>query len=132
MNDPSLPLQAAMYSALAGSTVVMALATDVYDRVPPDAAFPYVSFGPVQVLQDFDQCHDGAEVYAQVDCWSRGVGMVEVKRLAAAVATALDAALTVTGHEIEIHEVQTIRYFSDPDGLTSHAVVEMHYFTQPT
>ncbi|MFZ2252620.1 MAG: DUF3168 domain-containing protein [Minisyncoccia bacterium] len=131
MNDPALPLQKAMYDALAGSTVVMAIASDVYDRIPPDAAFPYVSLGPVQVIQDFDQCHDGAEVYAQVDCWSRAVGMVEVKTLAAAVSDVLDAALTLVGHEVLIHEVQNIRYLTDPDGLTSHAVVEMHYFTQP-
>lgn len=39
-------LKAPLYTTLSGNAGLVALSADVYSRVPPDAAFPYVKIGP--------------------------------------------------------------------------------------
>jgi hypothetical protein len=132
MIDPSLPLQKAVVGALKAETSVTALVSNrVYDQVPEDPTFPYVALGYEQTLQDFDQCNDGAECFVTLDCWSRDVGRVEAKQIAAAVVTTLDSALTLPGFAVVIHEVDQVRHMRDPDGFTSHSVVTIRYGIQP-
>ena len=70
--------------------------TRIYDAVPMAATKPYLSFGSFDLLPEVGDCLDGASVVIQLDGWAAGPDSVEVKRLGAAVATALDeAALTL-------------------------------------
>lgn len=127
MSDPALALQGAVVAALKADAAVTALAGDrVYDRVPgPDTAFPYVSLGPCDVVQNDATCIGGADVTLQIDVWSREPGFREAKALAGAVRTALHLLETsFDGLSFEI-EHRTTRHFRDPDGLTSHAAVEV-------
>lgn len=126
MSDASLELQGAIVAALKSSPAVAALVGPrVFDRVPSDAAFPYILLGPDQVLSDGAECIDAVEISLQVDAWSRAVGFPEVKQIAGAVRTALhqaDLALPAAALlSLEHRQTRTIR---DPDGITSHAVVE--------
>ena len=136
MIDPSLPLQAALVAAIkaAGSVV----GQKVYDKVPttngivPESLYPFVSLGPMSALDQSDTCHSVAEVSAQIDVWSRAVGGVQAKEIAALVLVALDAPLTVTGFAVVVHEVEIVRYGREPDGLTSRAIISMRYELTPT
>ncbi|HYC66644.1 DUF3168 domain-containing protein [Brevundimonas sp.] len=128
MIDPSLAIQAAIVAALRAPASVKALIGNparVYDSVPTGAAFPYVSLGASQVLNDGNGCGEQAEVYLSLDCWSRAVGFPEVRQIAAAVSTALSSPLTVTGYVVVIQDVEDINYRRDADGLTSRATVAL-------
>jgi len=128
MTDPSLAMQGAIVAALKASVAVTALIggpteARIFDRVPEKQVFPYIAFGPAQVIQQDATCIDGSEVYQQIDVWSRLPGFPECKRVAEAVREALhrlDATFGDLGFEIE-H--QFTNYLRDPDGLTSHAVL---------
>ena len=140
MIDPSLPLQAAIVAALKASIPVTALiGTRIYDKVPTNQAgqppadiYPYASFGPISPNDDSDTCHDGAEVFVQIDCWSRSVGGVECKRIGAAILLELDRPLTVAGFKVAIHEVESARYPKPSDGLTSQGILTFRYVLDPT
>ena len=121
-----LAFQDAVVRLLRADAAVKALvASRIYDRVPLNAARPYVSIGPSQMTQqDFD-CVDGAECFLQVDVWSSEPGFAQCKTLAAAVRKALhNAAAEQDGFTFEI-EHRFTNEFRDADGLTSHGVISL-------
>lgn len=134
MSDPSLDLQGAIVAALKADPAVTALISGrVYDQVPPQAAFPYVTIGEDQTLPAWADCYDGADVILTLHAWSRAVGYPEVKRLAAAVSAALDG-VEVTIETIRLVDISWTgsRFLRDPDGNTRHAVIGFRALTEPT
>lgn len=125
----SVALQDLIRDMLKASVSVMALVTDVFDNVPGEPARwggknGYISFGPVDVIEDDAECIIGGAHAVQIDCWSRKVGSVHCKQIVDAVKSAL--------HEIDAEmadyglvqlRVTMRRVFRDPDGLTTHGVV---------
>lgn len=134
MSDPSLPLQKALIDTLKSVYALPSVVGGrVYDDVAASATFPYVSLGPTQVLPDKAGCIDGAEVFQQIDVWSRGVGFPECKTIAEAIIARLDDAdLIVEGFTVIVLEHQDTRYLRDPDGLTKHAAITFRSLLQPT
>ncbi|MDW9761640.1 DUF3168 domain-containing protein [Sinorhizobium meliloti] len=129
MASPELELQGAIVARLKADVGLMALINGVYDQ-PPDTAFAtpkesYVTIGEAQFLRDDATCISGGEVYLTLHAWSRKVGYPVAKQIADAVAENLHLApLTLaTNRLISIMHRQT-RVFRDPDGLTSHAVID--------
>jgi hypothetical protein len=133
--DPSLELQKAIVAALKADPAVNAIvAGRVYDGVPANAVKPYVSFGPFQLLPEHADCLNGGEAIIQLDGWAAGPSTVQVKQLGAAIANALDfapLALDLPQQLVELTVEQT-QYLRDPDGITAHAVVTLHAFTEAT
>lgn len=125
MADPLTELQKAVYACLSADATLTALVDGrVFDRVPKDAAQPYVSFGPVTADDDSSDCIDGLSVSMQIDAWSVAVGFVEVKEIAGAVRKAIAAAdLVLPTHALADITHRSTRVMRDADGLTSHAVV---------
>jgi len=126
MTSVSLELQAAVVVRLKEFTALSAIVSArIYDEPPNNPVFPYVSMGPDQLVSDDAECLTSFEVFLQVDAWSRKNGRPEVKRIAEAVRAALhDYDLTlVTNALLSIRHRQT-RHLPDPDGETSHAVIE--------
>ena len=115
----------------------------VYDAVPPplpsetDAAyqrrlrFPYVTIGDDEIIDDSTSCATAYEAAVTVHVWSRAVGRIEAKRIAGAVRDALDAALLLDCHVVTEHAHRSTRFVRDPDGVTTHAVVELRYLIDP-
>lgn len=126
MASPDLELQGAIVSRLkADATLATLIGSRVYDQPPDGASFPYFTIGEAQFLRDDATCISGGQVYLTMHAWSRAVGFPEVRRIADAVVESLHLApITLpTNHLISIMHRQT-RTFRDPDGLTSHAVIE--------
>lgn len=123
MSDPSLALQVAFNLRLRAE--VAAVSGRVFDEVPQKVAFPYVELGEFQTVDDGAQCHDGVEVFATLHVWSRAKGQVEAKTIAGAVRGAIHEAELYLGAEWQFLEIahQDTRYLKDPDGRTSHAVL---------
>lgn len=131
MSDPSLELQDAIVVRLKGNSPAVA-GGRVYDRVPPDAAFPYVSLGGIQVLPDKADCIDGVEVFPQIDVWSREVGYGEAKTIVKLIMALLDdQPMTISGFSVVVFEHQSTQYLRDSDGLTSHAAITFRGLIQP-
>lgn len=127
MTSPSLELQGAIVARMKAFVDLTGLIDDrIYDRVPAEPAFPYVSWGPEQSVADDADCITGFEVFLQIDAWSRAVGFPEVKRVAEAVRAALHQyELPLADNALVSLEHRQTRFFRDPDGLTSHAVIEI-------
>lgn len=131
MSDPSLELQAAMVSALTGSP--SPTSGRVYDSVPENPTFPYISLGDLQVLPDKAQCIDGVEVFPQVDVWSRKNGYEECKAIVKEVMAMLDdQAISVSGFQVVVFEHENTQYLRDPDGKTRHAAITFRGLLQPS
>jgi hypothetical protein len=123
MSDPSLELQAALVAAMKGH-IGSAVGSRIYDDVPEEPQYPYVSLGPCQVLPDKAGCIDGAEVFPQIDVWSHAVGFGEAKTIVKGILAVLDdAPLALNGFDTVIFQLQSINYLQDPDGLTRHAAL---------
>lgn len=126
MASVELELQAAIVPLLkADATLTGLIAARVYDQPPSGAVFPYVTIGEAQTLRDDASCFEGGQVYLTLHTWSRAVGYPEVRRVADAVVDALHLApLTLPTNRLTSIMHRQTRTFRDPDGLTSHAVLE--------
>jgi len=133
--DPSLELQKAIVAVLKADAGVSAIiAGRIYDAVPENAVKPYVSLGPFQLLPEHGDCLDGGEAIVTLDGWAAGPQTVQIKQLGHAIAKALDMApitLDAPQRLVEMSIEQT-QYMRDPDGLTAHAVITVHAWTEPT
>lgn len=127
--SPQEELQKLIRDTLRATPAVMALATDVYDRVPADPARwgaleAYISLGPCDVVEDDTDCTAAAIHTAQVDCWCRRPGLVSTKRIVDAVVAALrDLEADLDTNALADFRVTGRRVFMDADGLTGHGVV---------
>lgn len=132
MSDPSLELQSAIISKLKADTGVQAVVGNrVYDKVPNNPTFPYISLGDNQVIPDKAECIDGTEVFWQIDGWERDPQFPMAKQISKAVVAALDdQPLTVTGYSAIVVEFNTINYLRDPDGITRHAAISFRFLIQ--
>lgn len=132
MSDPSLELQAALVAALKGASPQIA-GTRIYDAVPPNPVFPYVSLGDCQVLPDKADCIDGTEVFPVIDVWSRAVGYPEVKGIVKQILAILDdQPIAISGFDSVVFQFDRVDYIRDPDGLTRHASITFHGLIQPS
>jgi len=134
MRDATLPLCDALVTALRAASGVTALVSArTYDRAAQTVTYPFISLGPTQALPFGHAIHDSCEVFVQIDCWSRGIGTVEGKRIQAAVLAALDKATpAVTGYTLHSLRAVSGQPLTDPDGKTTHAIVNIRAVLSPT
>lgn len=132
MSDPSLELQAAIIGKLKNDAGVQAVVGQrVYDEVPPNPTFPYISLGDNQVLPDKADCIDGVELFWQIDGWARDPTFPMPKKISKAVVAALDdQPITVTGYAVVVCELNTTNYLRDPDGITRHVAISFRFLIQ--
>lgn len=122
-------LQRLLFTTLTGDTAIMAIANGVYDKIPTapfGAKTAYVSFGPMDANEDDSECISGLSVTVQLDVWSRAVGFLECRNLTDLVRKKLHrASLTLADNALVDINVTLTRVFRDPDGITSHGVVQI-------
>ena len=132
MASPSLELQGAIVARLKGSAGLTALVgSRVYDAVPSNAVFPYVTVGEGDETSDDADCIDGFEISLDIDVWSRGVGFPEAKRISDEIRKALKSPeLKLTQNALVYFNHRQTRFLRDPDGKTSHAVLTFEAFAE--
>lgn len=125
MADPDLELQGEIVKRLKADPGVSALvAGRIYDSVPGNAVFPYISYGPSDTTSDDAECITAFSIFVQLDAWSRAVGYPEVKKIADAVRRSLhQAPLNLPTNALVFLQHDQTRVLRDPDGLTSHAAM---------
>lgn len=128
---PDLELQAAMMTALRASADLKTLLGNpirLYDSVPPNPVFPYITIGESQVIPDVADCIDGSEVFPVIHIWSRSSGYTEAKKIAATIWTVLrTATFTMTENRCVLFERDELgdQIGAETDTVTKH--IASHY-----
>lgn len=125
MTAPALELQGAIIAALKADASVDALVGDrIYDRVPVNASFPYVSWGIPDQVDDSNDCSDIVEVNVTLHVWSRDYGSVKATQIAGAIRDALhDADLSLTDNALIYIIHRNTAAGPSEDGITTHLMV---------
>lgn len=109
-------IQAAIYTALNGN-----IAASVYDNVPKNANYPYVTIGDDSHLAWDTDTTLGAETTITLHVWSRYDGMKEAKDIQASIYSILHRAnLSVSGYTLVTIDFVQSDIFIDADGFTRH------------
>lgn len=126
MIDPSLDLQEVIINTLkADPDVAVLVGQRIYDAVPGDAIFPYISYGTDVAISDDADCSRTYEVTVAIDVWSQAVGKPQMKRIVGAVRRALRGIeVQMADHRLLDLDHEVTRYLRDPDGITSHGAME--------
>lgn len=125
MSDPFSVVQPAVRTALIAHTPLTALVGQrVYDRVPDNPTFPYLTLDISDAVEDDDDCGKHWRVNIEVHVWSRAQGRQEASSIAGPVRNALDAMAVPAGYRYNWQQYRSTRMMLDPDGLTTHGIVQ--------
>jgi hypothetical protein len=132
MASPSYELQVAIVTRLKAAAAVDAfVAKRVYDSVPDNPVFPYITVGEGDETSDDVDCIDGVEISLDIDVWSRDPGFPQAKQISDAVRRALlSPELTLPTNPLVYFRHRQTRFLRDPDGKTSHAVLTWEGFAE--
>ena len=135
MSAAGWELQKSVYGALIADAGLLGLlgAPRVYDDVPMDAAYPYVTIGETAIRDWSTGTEEGGEHILTLHVWSRGAGRKEAQVIMDAVRAALHGApLAVSGHLLINfrHELSEAR--RETDGETYHGLVRFRAVTEPS
>lgn len=131
MADAAWELQKAVFAKLDGDATLGDLISGVFDHVPAEQAFPYVTVGDDTAVWSGAMTVDGQEHTLTMHVWSRGRGRKEAKEIMDRIHTVLhDAALTVTGFTFIALRYEFGQTFMDEDGLTRHGVMRFRAITR--
>lgn len=124
-------VQKALYQTLTGDGALMAMITGVYDFVPEDAVFPFISMTEMTAADLSAQTQEITEYFPVLHFWSRERGYKEVQAIMSRVQTLLhDTALTVSGQEFVNARLEFSEVMRERDGITSHGVMRFRIVTQ--
>ncbi|MGE3874094.1 MAG: DUF3168 domain-containing protein [Parvibaculaceae bacterium] len=133
MTSPTLELTGAIVPALKASEPLGLLIGDrIFDKVPIDgktgattARFPYVSIGSSFEIADDADCIEAVEISFRIDIWSRKSGFPEALKIADMVRSLIhDQELPLPDNALVLIRHRRLDKLRDPDGLTSHVVLE--------
>lgn len=139
-----LVLQEAVRTVLGQSAALKALVgTRVYDKPPANTAegvaklMPYVTIGEDQLVDQSNICSEFWEAFVPIHCWSQKPGYPEAKAIADTVYRTLKAhdalhpTLRSLGHTVTGWKLRNTLSMRDPDGVTSHIVIEFRGLLAP-
>ena len=122
----AVELQTMIFDRLTADAGVTALVDGrIYDRMPSDADYPCITFGPTDMSPADMDCIDGRYETIQIDCWAVDHGRM---RPAKEIADAVKASLhfydgdMLNGALTEL-AVESVRVMIDADGITAHGIV---------
>lgn len=125
--EPSLPLQAAIRSALiaSGALTAMVPATSILDALRPDV-MPCIIFAQNQTLPGLTISRTDFEIYTDLHIWQAEAGTIFVRQVAGAVRDALtDTIFDASGIQIADIYITSARFLRDPDGVHSHGILTL-------
>lgn len=123
----SAELQKLIFERLKAVPAITAfVGTRVYDNVPPNTEFPYISFGSHDFVPDDADCIFSGEHTFLLNVWSRKPGRVEAKQIVDEVRRALrryDADMGAYGlveMDVDFADINIVG-----DGLTAQGRVQV-------
>lgn len=134
MSLANVALRAAVHAALSSDAALSAVlgSAKIYDEVPRNAAFPYVTLGEARLTDASGDDAPTQEHQLALHAWSRHGGHREAHVIAGTLLQALDdAPLTVAGHRLVNLRFAIAEIRRESDGRTYHAVVRFRAVTEP-
>lgn len=102
----------------------------IYDYVPDNKQYPYVTVQEVSTDLDWTHDRDGEQLRITVDIWSRYRGFKE----AATIAAAVRAELAGVAHALTSFDANSIPAealaLRDPDGITRHIPMDFRFWAR--
>jgi hypothetical protein len=132
--SPALALQTGLRAALlADAGFVAALGGEnVYDDVPRDAPFPYITIGNIETRDWSTQTSRGHEHTVTVHLWSSYRGRKQVQDLIAELDRVLDGAdPPLSDHRLVNLSIVFWTALRDPDGEIYRGTVRLRAVTEP-
>jgi hypothetical protein len=134
MASASAALRAAIHDALSADGALNALlgGPKIYDEVPREVGFPYVTLGAARVSDFSTGTEPGEEHQLTLHAWSRQGGQREAHLISGALLQALDdAPLTLSEHRLVNLRFAVADMRREADGRTYHALVRFRAMTEP-
>ncbi len=131
--DADLALQKAIYAHLSADADIAALVgTRLFDNVPGDAGFPYLTLGEAQVSDWSAGEEGGSEHFLSLHVFSRAGGRAEAKSIMGAVHSVLhDAGLTLEGFSLVNLRFLSAETRRESDGATWRGTIRFRAVTEP-
>lgn len=132
-SDADLALQKAIFECLTTDEGVADLVgARVYDAVPGNTGFPYLTLGEAQVEDWGAGDAEGREHWLSMNIFSRSGGRAEAKSIMGAVYAALhDTGLTLEGHALINMRFQSAETRRESDGATWRGTIRFRAVTEP-
>lgn len=136
---PDWELQTAIVAALKASADLQSLLGSpmrIYQKVPANPVFPYLTIGESQDIPDRAACVDGHEIFPPIHVWSRPASGTyqEAKQIAANIWTCLrDATLTMSENRCVIFERDSLgdQVGEETDAVTKHVICHYRALMEP-
>ncbi|CRF29035.1 Uncharacterised protein [Mycobacterium tuberculosis] len=125
------PLQMAVRQRLLADPILTAKITGVFDSVPNDQAFPYVTIGDVTSVPNRTFDRFGEECTITLHIWSRYNGFKEAAEILDDMNRIMaDTVFSVSGWDMTACYYDFSETLRDPDGLTRHIPVRYRVLLQ--
>lgn len=124
----SSALQAGIYAALQGDAALTSLVSGrVYDVPMDGVSYPHISFGPSSFTPERRDCITSRTEVFQIDVWARdGLRQQPCKAIVDTVVDLLDQPQIALADPYSLARMELVlsRVVRDPDGITTHGVVQ--------
>ena len=134
MTQAGWALQKGIFAKLSADTAVVAClgGQHIYDDVPRNAEFPYLTLGQSALVDWSTGTEYGAEHVLTLHVWSRGGGKRETFEIMDAVAKSLiDQPISLDNHHLVNLTFEFAEARRDPDRLTYHGILRFRAVTEP-
>ena len=137
MIDSQVAVQQAIFSELKADTQLMAVIKGVFDVVPDNQQFPYITIGDMTAIDGSTQGVDGMEITLTIHSWDQSESRLRLKQIMGDVVEILHCAELVPSGSPQIHNIINVRFeysdlFKDPDNRTWHGVQRFRIVTDET
>lgn len=124
-------IQTAIYNTLTSDSTLMSKITGVFDNVPDNQPYPYITIGEANSTSFRTFSRFGEEVFISLHIWSQYAGFKEANDILNDMNRLLaDQMLTTTAWDTIACFYDFSETLRDPDGLTRHVVVRYRILTQ--
>lgn len=134
MTSPAVDLQRAIHSLLTADAGLVAKlgGQKVFDTTPPNAAFPYVSFGRTSIYDWSTGTESGTEQLFTVHVWSKAKGKTETLEIMETIRQLIDAApKELDGHHLVNMTLEFAEARYDEDLSVHHGLLRFRAVTEP-
>ena len=125
MSIGSFALQSSVYSTLSNdNTLSSTYGASVFDDVPEDTSYPYITIGEDNITEFGTKDLDGTTSTMTIHIWSEYKGSKETKQIMDRIHDLLhDSSLSVSGFNLINMRFEFSDIMRDPDGITRHGVM---------
>lgn len=117
--------QKTLYSILTGDVTLMAMILGVFDHVPDNQAYPYVTIQAKPWIDRGSETWEGLSATITINVWYRrsGSGDLEVQKIQKRIDELLhDKDICIEGWNIVAFRRSMIDILVDPDNITLHGI----------